>query len=328
MSMEEYTGRERSPPPDPAESAAAEIPVPNSPTPTGRTFQDNFNSPQMPASPTGGQGLTQEALIEVLRNQHQNIVQQQNLIAGQGAQISELTKLVSGLVQMQTDVLKDQAQREADERERKAEEERKAAEEAATSSTPRTGSLFTSAPKKSDSKYSGSSGGKMESYIPNCPQLEIKDSGRRHEINTWLSFRERFGSWLCLLDECYAAELQEAVKQTNTIEQGKLAPEAAVRSSKLYHWMKQAMSGYKRGLDLAVLQEREQGGLTCGYELFRRINNLLGVTTRAEALSLREAAMRLDVNGLKQLGCPSAGSIKNPLDTCLFLTQEFARLRD
>ena len=282
----------------------------------------------MPASPTGGQGLTQEALIEVLINQHQNIVQQQNLIAGQGAQISELTKLVSGLVQVQTDVLKDQAQREADERERKAEEERKAAEEAATSSTPRTGSLFTSAPKKSDSKYSGSSGGKMESYIPNCPQLEIKDSGRRHEINTWLSFRERFGSWLCLLDECYAAELQEAVKQTNTIEQGKLAPEAAVRSSKLYHWMKQAMSGYKRGLDLAVLQEREQGGLTCGYELFRRINNLLGVTTRAEALSLREAVMRLDVNGLKQLGCPSAGSIKNPLDTCLFLTQEFARLRD
>ena len=38
--------------------------------------------------------------------------------------------------------------------------------------------------------------------------------------------------------------------------------------------------------------------------------------------------MRLDVNGLKQLGCPSAGSVKNPLDTCLFLTQEFARLRD
>ena len=38
--------------------------------------------------------------------------------------------------------------------------------------------------------------------------------------------------------------------------------------------------------------------------------------------------MRLDVNGLKQLGCPSAGSVKTPLDTCLFLTQEFARLRD
>ena len=75
---------------------------------------------------------------------------------------------------MQTDVLKDQAQREADERERKAEEEKKAAEEAAASSTPRAGSLFTSAPKKSDSKYSGSSGGKMESYMPNCPQLEIK----------------------------------------------------------------------------------------------------------------------------------------------------------
>ena len=112
--------------------------------------------------------------------------------------------------------------------------------------------------------------------------------------------------------KCYAAELQEAVKQTTTIEQGKLAPEAVVMSSKLYHWMKQAMSGYKRGLDLAVLQEREQGGLTCGYELFRRINNLLGVTTRAEALSLREAVMRLDVNGLKQLGCPSAGSVKNP----------------
>ena len=34
MSMEEHTDRERSPPPDPAENAAAEIPVPNSPTPT------------------------------------------------------------------------------------------------------------------------------------------------------------------------------------------------------------------------------------------------------------------------------------------------------
>ena len=34
------------------------------------------------------------------------------------------------------------------------------------------------------------------------------------------------------------------------------------------------------------------------------------------------------MNGLKQLGWPSAGSVKNPLDTCLFLTQEFARLRD
>ena len=217
----------------------------HSPTLPGRTFQDTFHSPQMPASPTGGQGLTQEALIEVLRNQRQNIVQQQNLIAGQGAQISELTKLVSGLIQMQTDVWKDQAQREADERARKAEEERKAAEEAAAPSTPRTGSLFTSTPNKS-----GSSGGKMESYIPNCPQLEIKDSGRRNEINAWLSFRERFGSWLCLLDECYAAELQETVRQTTVIEQGKLAQEAAVRSSKLYHWMKQAMSGYKRGLDI------------------------------------------------------------------------------
>ena len=43
---------------------------------------------------------------------------------------------------MQTDVLKDQAQRKADERERKVEEKRKAAEEAATSSAP-----FTLAPR-------------------------------------------------------------------------------------------------------------------------------------------------------------------------------------
>ena len=93
--------------------------------------------------------MTQEGVdrsIEKPASEYRSI--SRTLIAGQGAQISELTKLVSGLVQMQTDVLKDQAQREADERERKAEEERKAAEEAATSSTPRAGSLFTSAPKE------------------------------------------------------------------------------------------------------------------------------------------------------------------------------------
>ena len=190
VSMEEYTGRERS---------HHEIQqVRTALLQRGERFK--IHSTPLRCLRVLQEGLTQEALVEVLRNQHQNIVQQQNLIAGQGAQISELTKLVSGLVQMQTDVLKDQAQREADERERKAEEERKAAEEAATSSTPERGSLFTSAPKKSDPKYSGSSGGKMESYIPNCPQLEIKYSGRRHEINTWLSFRERFGSWLCPLE--------------------------------------------------------------------------------------------------------------------------------
>lgn len=44
--------------------------------------------------------------MEVLRSQHQNITQQQQQISGQAVQIAELTKLVSGLAQMQTDVLK------------------------------------------------------------------------------------------------------------------------------------------------------------------------------------------------------------------------------
>ena len=58
----------------------------------------------------------------------------------------------------------------------------------------------------SNSKYSGSSRGQLESYILNCPQLEleIKDHGRKAEINTWLAFREKFASWLSLLDERYA----------------------------------------------------------------------------------------------------------------------------
>ena len=84
---------------------------------------------------------------------------------------SELTKLVSGLVQMQTDVLKDQAQRKADERERKVEEKRKAAEEAATSSAP-----FTLAPKKSDSKYQRIQAEGMRS-APGCPSESDLDRG-------------------------------------------------------------------------------------------------------------------------------------------------------
>ena len=113
---------ERSLPPDPAESAAAE--GTEQPYPNGENVSRYIQLTSDACESNRWTGLTQEALIEVLRNQHQNIVQHQNLIAGQGARISELTKLVSGLVQMQTDVLKDQAQREADERERKAEEER------------------------------------------------------------------------------------------------------------------------------------------------------------------------------------------------------------
>ena len=191
-------------------------------------------------------------------------------------------------MQTQTDVLKDQAQREADERKRKEEEEeRKAADEAAAaSSSTATGSLFVAAPKKTDSKDFGSSGGKLESYFPNCPQLEIKDHGRKAEINTWL----------CLLDERFAADLQEAVSLTTPFDQGKLAPEAGVRSAKLFHWLKQTL--------------------------------VLGAATREEALSLRESMMRLDISGLKALGCPTAGDARSPLDTCLFLEQEFNRLKD
>ena len=82
---------------------------------------------------------------------------------------------------MQTDVLKDQAQRKADERERKVEEKRKAAEEAATSSAP-----FTLAPKKSDSKYQRIQAEGMRS-APGCPSESDLDRG----CVFWMSATQR-----------------------------------------------------------------------------------------------------------------------------------------
>ena len=56
----------------------------------------------MPASPTEGQGLTQKALIEVLRNQHRNKVQTAELDCWTRSPNSELTEPVSGLVPWQS----------------------------------------------------------------------------------------------------------------------------------------------------------------------------------------------------------------------------------
>ena len=52
---------------------------------------------------------------------------------------------------------------------------------------------------------------RAENYIPSLPQLNFASMTTRHaEIRVWSAYRDELTSWLCLLDDRFADELQEA----------------------------------------------------------------------------------------------------------------------
>ena len=89
---------------------------------------------------------------------------------------------------------------------------------------------------------------------------------RHAEIRVWSSYRDELTSWLCLLDDRFADELQEAEQSAVPVEQGKLDVGKAARSSKLWFLLKQSMSKFQRAQDLIRLIEIQQRGASAGYE--------------------------------------------------------------
>ena len=135
---------------------------------------------------------------------------------------------------------------------------------------------------------------RAENYIPSFPQLNFASMTARHaEIRVWSSYRDELTSWLCLLDDRFADELQEAEQSAVPVEQGKLDVGKAARSSKLWFLLKQSMSKFQRAQDLIRLIEIQQRGASAGYEFWRMLNKELSVRSRVEGQALREQALNL-----------------------------------
>ena len=115
---------------------------------------------------------------------------------------------------------------------------------------------------------------RAEGYIPQLPQLNYASMTSRHaEIRVWTAYRDELTSWLCLLDDRYATELQEAISSNVEVLQVRLEAGKAARSTKLWFLLRQSMSKFQRGQDLVHLIEVKQMGASAGYELWRSLNN-------------------------------------------------------
>ena len=82
------------------------------------------------------------------------------------------------------------------------------------------------------------------------PQLNFASMTTRHaetlRYGCGPAIGTNFTSWLCLLDDRFADELQEAAQSAVPVEQGKLDVGKAARSSKLWFLLKQSMSKFQR----------------------------------------------------------------------------------
>ena len=157
---------------------------------------------------------------------------------------------------------------------------------------------------------------RAEGYIPQLPQLNYASMTSRHaEIRVWTAYRDELTSWLCLLDDRYATELQEAISSNVEVLQVRLEAGKAARSTKLWFLLRQSMSKFQRGQDLAHLIEVKQMGASAGYELWRSLNNELSVRSRVEGQALREQA----------LGLVPPKHLKRPLDVARWYTTELLK---
>ena len=157
---------------------------------------------------------------------------------------------------------------------------------------------------------------RAEGYIPQLPQLNYASMTSRHaEIRVWTAYRDELTSWLCLLDDRYATELQEAISSNVEVLQVKLEAGKAARSTKLLFLLRQSMSKFQRGQDLVHLIEVKQMGASAGYELWRSLNNELSVRSRVEGQALREQA----------LGLVPPKHLKRPLDVARWYTTELLK---
>ena len=196
-----------------------------------------------------------------------------------------------------------------------------AAAAASSSTSPTPGGDPSAAPANASTPVdmevdSGVRNKRAEGYIPQLPQLNYASMTSRHaEIRVWTAYRDELTSWLCLLDDRYATELQEAISSNVEVLQVRLQAGKAARSTKLWFLLRQSMSKFQRGQDLVHLIEVKQMGASAGYELWRSLNNELSVRSRVEGQALREQA----------LGLVPPKHLKRPLDVARWYTTELLK---
>ena len=135
---------------------------------------------------------------------------------------------------------------------------------------------------------------RAENYIPTLPQLNFASMNTRHaEIRVWSAYKEELTSWLCLLDDRFAEELDESEQSAVPVQQSTLDVGKAARSSKLWFLLRQSLSKFQRAQDLIHLIEVAQKGASAGYEFWRLLNRELSVRSRVEGQALREQMINL-----------------------------------
>ena len=105
--------------------------------------------------------------------------------------------------------------------------------------------------------------------VPTLPQLNFASMNTRHaEIRVWSAYKEELTSWLCLLDDRFAEELDESEQSAVPVQQSALDVGS--------------LSKFQRAQDLIHLIEVAQKGASAGYELWRLLNRELSVRSRVE----------------------------------------------
>ena len=135
---------------------------------------------------------------------------------------------------------------------------------------------------------------KAENYVPKMPLLDGSkmSKGRRSEIETWVDYLEVFLPWIALFDDRIPGEVQKYLTRDQAILNNSLPKGESIRSTRLFLYLRQSFSNYPRGLDILKQIEREQLGVSAGYEAMRRLHQDLSVCSRIEASTLREEVLR------------------------------------
>ena len=164
----------------------------------------------------------------------------------------------------------------------------------------------------------GTGSNRAENCILPLPKLAADKMRTRHEeISTWTAYREELTSWLCLLDDRYSEELQEAIESSVPVAQLSFSKGKAARSTKLWYLLKQALTGFQRGTDIAKFVELRQGGAAAGYELWHELDKELSVRSRVEGQALREQALLI----------APPKHLRRPLDIFRHMISDFVRYR-
>ena len=132
---------------------------------------------------------------------------------------------------------------------------------------------------------------KAENYVPKMPLLDggKMSKGRRSEIEAWVDYLEVFLPWIALFYDRIPGEVQKYLTREETVLNNSLPKGESIRSTRLFLYLRQSFSNYPRGLDILKQIEREQLGVSAGYEAMRRLHQDLSVCSRIEASTLRKS---------------------------------------